>query len=259
MTALVYTILCLIWGSTWLAIKIGLSDAPPFTTATLRFVLSVLVLGVISVIRKDAYPTNLKTLLRLGYPGLYMYGLSFAFVYLGQQYINSATSAILFASFPFFVAAFTWLKYRTEKLTPKAWGGMVFGFLGVITISFDSLQTSDDLFLGTVMILMASACSAYGIVIHKHKYSDVNIVVAVNVQMIYGGLLLVVGALLLENWTDLTLTTAAVGSIIYLALAGTVVTFLGYYWLLKANASDDCIADRFYYAISRHPDRCPAG
>ncbi len=232
-TALVYVVICLIWGSTWLAIKIGLSDAPPFTTAALRFILSTSILGGMSLVRKYTYPRDIKGLLHLGYPGLYMYGLSYAFVYFGQQFVNSATSAILFASFPFFVAVFSWSKYRKEKLSLKAWGGMALGFLGVGAISYDSLQTSNDIFLGTILVLMASASAAYGVVIHKQKHSDVNIVVAANVQMICGGLLLIVMALSLESWSDFTVTTATVGSIVYLAVFGTVVTFLGYYWLLK--------------------------
>jgi len=232
-SVLVYIIICLIWGSTWLAIKIGLSQAPPFTTAALRFILAASTLTGISLARGYRYPSDLRHLLRLAYPGFYMYGLSYALVYLGQQHVNSATAAVLFASFPFFVAAFAWLKYRSEKLSPIAWLGMVLGFLGVVVISYDSLQTSDNLFVGTIFVAAAAMASAYGVVIHKHRFSDVNIVVAANVQMIFGGLFLVAGALLLESWSDFNVSLAAIGSIVYLALLGTVVTFLGYYYLLK--------------------------
>ena len=105
MNAFVYILLCLIWGSTWLAIKIGLCQAPPFTRAALRFVIATIALSIICNLRKHAYPRDLKTLLRLGYPGFYMYGLSYVLVNLAEQYIYSATAAVLFASYPFFVAA----------------------------------------------------------------------------------------------------------------------------------------------------------
>ena len=229
----VYILICLVWGSTWLAIKIGLSQAPPFTTAALRFILAAVTLTGISLARGYRYPGDLRRVLRLGYPGFYMYGLSYALVYLGQQYVNSATAAVLFASFPFFVAAIVWLKYRSEKLSPVAWLGMILGFLGVVVISYDSLQTSDDLFTGTLFVVAASMAAAYGVVIHKQKFSDVNVVVAANVQMIFGGLFLVAGAFLLESWSDFNVSVETIGSIIYLAWPGTVVTFLGYYWLLK--------------------------
>ncbi|MCX6833775.1 MAG: EamA family transporter [candidate division Zixibacteria bacterium] len=192
MNALVYILLCLIWGSTWMAIKVGLSQAPPFTTAALRFVLATVTLSIICRLRGCVYPRDLKTLLRLGYPGFYMYGLSYALVYVAEQYVYSATAAVLFASYPFFVVALSWWIYRTERLS-----------------------------------------LAYGIVLHKHRFGHVDIVVAANVQMIFGGLFLIAGALLLESWSDFHLTVKAIGSILYLALPGTVVTFLGYYWLLK--------------------------
>ena len=130
MNALVYIVLCLIWGSTWLAIKIGLSQAPPFTTAALRFVVATVTLSIICSLRQYSFPRDLKTLLRLGYPGFYMYGLSYALVYAAEQYIYSATAAVLFASYPFFVAALSWWMYRTERLSLIAWVGMALGFLG---------------------------------------------------------------------------------------------------------------------------------
>ena len=233
MTVLVYILLCLIWGSTWIAIKIGLSQAPPFTTAALRFLLATSVLWGISLVKGYPFPRDVRFLIKLGYPGIFMYGFSYALVYFGQQYVNSATSAVLFASFPFFVAAASWFKYRAEKLSPVAWTGMAIGFLGVVAISYDSLQSSGDLFLGTVLVVAASGCAAYGVVIHKQKFSGYNIVVAANVQMIFGGIFLIAGALLFENWSDFGVSIASIGSIVYLALPGTVITFLGYYWLLK--------------------------
>jgi drug/metabolite transporter (DMT)-like permease len=232
MTALLYILLCLLWGSTWLAIKIGLSEAPPFTTAALRFLVAMLVLTIISGVRKYRYPKDLKTILRLGYPGLFMYGVSYALVYFAEQYINSATTAVLFGAFPFFVAALSWMMYRTEKLSPLGWLGMVIGMAGVVVISYDSLQISPGLFVGSLLAIAAPLAAAYGIVIHKHYFSQENIVVSVNIQMAFGGLFLIIGALLFESWTEFNVNIESVGSIVYLALFGTVVTFLSYYYLV---------------------------
>jgi drug/metabolite transporter (DMT)-like permease len=224
-TALVYILLCLIWGSTWLAIKIGLSQAPPFTTAALRFILAAVTLSIICSLRHCSYPRDLKTLLRLAYPGFYMYCLSYALVYIAEQYIYSATAAVLFASYPFFVVMLSWWLYRTERLGWVAWVGMALGFLGVVAISLDSLQTSGDIFMGTVLMVAASLVAAYGIVLHKHRFGHVDIVVAANVQMILGALLLAGGALLFEDWSEFTVSAEAVGSILYLAFVGTDTTY----------------------------------
>lgn len=232
MNVILYILLCLVWGSTWLAIKIGLSSAPPVTTAALRFLLAILVLVIIGLARRCRYPRDLKTLLRLAWPGLFMYGISYALVYLAEMYIDSATTAVLFGAFPFFVAGLSWLLYRTERLCRVGWLGMLIGFAGVVLISYDTLQGSPQLFIGSLLAIAAPLAAAYGIVVHKQHHAGGDIVVAIVVQMAAGGILLVVWALLFEDWSGLTLSAEAVGSITYLALCGTVFTFLAYYWLV---------------------------
>jgi drug/metabolite transporter (DMT)-like permease len=233
MTALVYILLCLIWGSTWIGIKIGLQEAPPLYTASFRFALAVAILGAIALARKYRFPSTLKAWLRLGYPGLYMFGVSYGLVYMAEQYIASSLMAVLFGSFPFFIAAFSTLRLKEETLHRTAWIGLVVGFAGVIVISYQQWQLSQELFLGTMLGIGGTVAAAHGLVIHKMKFSRENIVVAVCVQMICGGIPLLGLACLLEDPADFSVNAASVGSVVYLAVFGSVVAFLGYYWLLK--------------------------
>ncbi len=232
MVAAVYILLCLIWGSTWMAIKVGLVDAPPLTTAALRFLLATVILSSIAFVRGYRFPRNLKSLIQLGYPGLYIYCISYVCVYFAEQRIDSALTGTLFGCFPFFVALLSWIRYRTEKLDKFAWLGMGIGFSGVVVISYESLQFSGDLFIGTLLAVAAAFAAAYGVIIHKRHYAGNNIVVSATAQMIFGGIFLVIGALLFEDISDFHVTVESVGSIVYLAVFGTVIAFLGYYWLL---------------------------
>ena len=233
MSLFMYIILCLIWGSTWMAIKIGLSQAPPLYAASIRFVLAVAILTVIVRLKRLRYPRGLKDFLRLGYPGIYMYCGSYALVYFAEQHINSAMAAVLFGAYPFFVALLSNSLLKSETIRGKAWLGLALGFLGVVVISYDSLQTSGDLFIGTLLAVAGAAAAAYGLVIHKKRFGDQNIFVAANVQMLVGGALLVIGAVLFEDWHDFVVSPESIGSILYLAVFGTVIAFLGYYWLLS--------------------------
>ncbi|MFZ5980282.1 MAG: DMT family transporter [Candidatus Zixiibacteriota bacterium] len=232
MTYLVYVLICLIWGSTWIAIKIGLSQAPPFYTSSLRFLLSLGILVAIVAIKKYPYPKGFKNFFSLGVPGFFMYGISYALVYFSEIYIDSSLAALLFGSFPFFVALLSMWQLKSEKLQPLGWLGLIIGMAGVTLISYDSLQTSRDLFLGTLLLLGGAGASACGMVLHKKKFSNRNIFVCITVQMMFGGFLLVLGALLFEDISDFVVSPESVGSILYLAVLGSVVTFLGYYWLL---------------------------
>ncbi len=232
MSVFVYIILCLIWGSTWLAIKIGLGSAPPLYAASVRFLIAVAILAVIVRMKRLSIPTGFRNLLKLGHPGVYMYGISYACVYFGEMHINSATAAVLFGSFPFFVAILSNLSLKHERIHNLAWIGLVLGFLGVVLISYDQLQASPHLFAGSILTLIGSFASAHGLILHKKNNANANIYVAATVQMTAGGLLLVPAALIFERWSDFAVTTASVGSILYLAVFGTVIAFLGYYWLL---------------------------
>lgn len=232
MSVFIYIILCLIWGSTWLAIKIGLGSAPPLYAASARFLIAVTILIAIVKIKGLSFPKGLRNLLSLGRPGIFMYGVSYACVYFGETYINSATAAVLFGSFPFFVAILSNLSLKHERISNLAWLGLVVGFLGVVLISYDSLQTSPNLFLGSMLTVVASFASAYGLILHKKHHANANIFVAATVQMALGGLLMLPMALIFERLSDFAITSASVGSILYLAVFGTVVAFLGYYWLL---------------------------
>ena len=232
MAALVYIVLCIIWGSTWIAIKIGLTDAPPLWAASIRFMIAVTLIGAYVLVKRFPFPKSLGEFLRMGHPGVYMYGASYALVYFGETYINSALAAVLFGSFPFFVALLSHFALAEKKTSTLGWLGMLIGFAGVVLISYDSLQTSQHLFLGTMLLLAGSFASAFGLMIHKRNYGQANIYVAALVQMLCGGILLLVAALIFENFGDFTWSANSVGSIIYLAVLGTVVAFLGYYWLL---------------------------
>lgn len=233
MTVFVYALLCFIWGTTWMAIKIGLAEAPPLYAASIRFILSAAILTVIVWTKDYQYPRSIRDLLRLGHPGIYMYGASYALVYTSEQYIASALTAILFASFPFFIAILSRLVLKENRAPLSVWLGLIVGFAGVVIISYDSQQTSTDIFLGSLLALGASFMSAYGITIHRKHFVHENSFVAINVQMILGGALLLCSAMITEDWSALSFSSELIGSILYLSIFGTLVTFIGYYWLIR--------------------------
>lgn len=234
MIIFIYILLCLIWGSTWMGIKIGLEDAPPFISLSLRYSLSVIILYSIILIKRYKFPTkNFKELLKFAYPGLFIYGGSYILVYIGELYISSSLTSVLFASFPLFVAILSILIIKTEKLNRMAWFGLTLGFLGIVTVFYDSLQFSGNLFLGCLLILSSSFLAAYGMIIHKKNFANENVYIATALQMTLGLVPMLLGALIFEDFSDFTITYKSIGSIIYLAVFGSVIAFSGYYWLMR--------------------------
>jgi len=237
MTALVYILLCLVWGSSWIAIKLGLSHAPPLYTSGMRFLLAWAVLSGIALVRGYTFPRNVPRWLRLGYPGFYMYGVSYALIYFAEQYIDSSLTAVLFGSFPFWVAGLSHWLLKEERIGGVAWIGLLIGFAGVVVISYDQWQLSGQLFLGTMLALAGTFAAAYGMVLHKRLFVNENIVVSTSVQMSVGGVPLLLGAVIFERFSDFTFSLQSVGSIVYLALFATVFTFLSYYWLMRKTTA----------------------
>jgi len=233
MIYLVYVILCLIWGSTWVAIKIGLDDAPPFWLASFRFLIGALVMIAVSRIKGDRFPRDMKELGKVAFPGIFMYGASYILVYSSEVYIDSALTAVIFASFPFFIAGFSIAMIPDERLKLTGWLGLIVGFLGIVLIFRDSLMQSEFIFWGALLALLAAVSSAFGTVYIKAYLKEYEITLMSAVQMTVGALIILAAALVFESLGDFRITSKSVFSVLYLALFGTIAAFLGYYWLLK--------------------------
>lgn len=230
---LLYSLLCFIWGSTWIGIKIGLHDAPPIWSAALRFILAVLILVIINAAARQKYPRGWRNVLRVAWPGLFTYLGSYSFTYLGTAHISSALASILFAVFPFFVMFLMTFMLKAEKVTLRSTIGVVLGFAGVVLIFAEPIDYGSDAAFGMAMILLSAFCAAMGTVSIKAFLKTEDVFPMVTLQMALGAILLTLTALLADDLSLFQVTTKSIGAMIYLAVCGSVVSFTSYYWLLK--------------------------
>jgi drug/metabolite transporter (DMT)-like permease len=229
----IYSLLCLIWGSTWLAIKLGLQDSPPLWGAGLRFSIAGMIFLFISLLSKAKYPKSLKEYGRLAIPGISMYALSYIFVYEAEVVIDSSMMAVLFASFPFWVALFSRQMLKGEKLSARGWLGLFIGFAGILFVFYDSLLVSQYTFWGAVMAVAGAAVSSYGTVYVRAYQKEYDITAMATVQIAVGTIVILLAASIFEPFSKFQITPKSIGALLYLALFGTVIGFWGYYWLLK--------------------------
>lgn len=233
MKIFIYCLLCFIWGSTWIAIKLGLDDAPPMYILSARFMLAIVILLTILKLKRESFPFSFKQFIRIGSPGLLMYTASYMSVYLAEQFISSSLTAVLVASIPFFVAIFSITLLPQEKLSIIGWLWLLIGFVGVFIITIDSFELSGSIFYGSLLAVSGALFAGAGTVVHKKYTSDISIYVALPVQMIVGVIPVIITALLVEDFSSFRWTPKSVGSVVYLATFGSVTAFLGYYWLLQ--------------------------
>src|ERR1043165_4781588 len=136
---IVWLILCGIWGSTWLFIKLGLADLPPLTFAGIRFVLASLILSVLILARGVRWPRARADWILIAIVGLLQFSLNYGLVFWGEQYISSGLAAVLQSTFPAFGLVLAHFYLPDERITRRRIVGVLFGVAGVAVIFSNQL------------------------------------------------------------------------------------------------------------------------
>jgi drug/metabolite transporter (DMT)-like permease len=229
-----YGVCCLIWGSTWLVIKIGLADLPPFWFAALRMGIACAVLTPISL-RRGLPPLRRGEWGAIAFSGLLQIGLAYAFIFAAEEKIDSGLTAILFASFPIWVGVFAHALLPGEPWTGAKVMAALFGLFGVALLELPALG---GLFRGTALgwaafFPVASAVSsALSNVWIKRHLGRVSPTVNLWGQTLVGSLFLLSLSLVFERNVSVHWTPRAIAALLYLSIPGTVIAFLALLWLI---------------------------
>jgi drug/metabolite transporter (DMT)-like permease len=228
-----FVAITVVWGSTWLAIKIGLESITPVFGVALRFTLAAAVLAAILRIRGERLVFSRETMPVFLLLGFCSFSVPFVLVYWGEQYVGSGLASILFAMYPFVVAIFSHFTLTGERLNGFKVAGTLLGFAGILVIFWSDLSAGTEGFPGMAAILLSTVLQGFSLVTVKRIGKHIP-----PVQMTLGGMIVSVVVLwlmafALENPADQRFDAAGVGSILYLGTFGTVLTFVVYYWLLK--------------------------
>jgi drug/metabolite transporter (DMT)-like permease len=235
-THLLIAVLCLVWGASWVVIKIGLADAPPFMAATLRFVIAVVFLGALVFFGRRPQPQGRTTWWRVLAPGVFMYTIPYASVYYAAPFIPAALSAVLFATFPFFVAILAHYFLPNERLDIIKLLGLTGGFLGIVVIFIDGLSVPDPRVIPAMLIVLLSPAAASLASVWLKKYlTGVDSVSATFWQMTVGAVFLLPMAFGWEDPADFHWTLATVGAAAFLGIFASALAFVIYLHLLKTQ------------------------
>ncbi|HET6893724.1 MAG TPA: EamA family transporter [Pyrinomonadaceae bacterium] len=232
---LVWLILCGIWGSTWMFIKIGLNDLPPLSFAAIRFVIAAAILWVIVLFRRLKVPRSRKKLLLLASTGVLGFTVNYGLIFWGEQYISSGLAALLQSTIPAFGLLLAHLHLPAERMTPAKVVGVVLGVLGVAVIFSNQLSLAGPrAFAGSVAIVISAAGAAYSNVLIKAYGEKIEPTIIAATQMSFGLIpILLVGLIWEGNPLNFRWTGRALVSLLYLAIVGSVIAFILYYWLVQ--------------------------
>ena len=239
MTVVALLSVYIVWGSTYLGIKIAIETFPPFLMAGIRFLIAGALLYGFVVVKEKKHPkliewrdtTIIGTLLLLGGNGL---------VVIAEKTIPSSIAAIVIATVPLWMIVIAWLLKSRTRPNRSTLIGTLIGFVGVVILMFPSDQAylHFDTF-GLLLTLLAAILWSLGSIYSQKATLPTSVMLSTAMQMLSGGLVLIIVATLFGEWQQFhieMLSSRSLWAFAYLVFIGSLVGFSAYVWLLK-NAS----------------------
>ena len=224
-----YALMCAIWGTTWLAIKIGLRTMPPVSGVGLRFVLAALFLYAIALVqgrtpRLRDLPWKVIVILSTT-----LFGLNYVLTYTAETKLSSGLVAVLFGMLPFFTFAFGHFLVG-ERTTLKTWIGAALALSGVAVISVAGDAQGSLWYVGAA--IAAAVSSAFANVYAK-RHSGIDPIIVLPPSMLLAGVVLASAGLIFERPGGIAFSAPSLLALLYLAIFGSGLAFFLNMWLLQ--------------------------
>jgi drug/metabolite transporter (DMT)-like permease len=218
----------LIWGSTFTAIKWGLESFPPFMLASMRFMLAGLIFALLTKGR------GFGLMKRADYLREFVIGIFITAANAGvcwsEQYISSGVAALIVGAIPIWFIIFNWIGFEKKAPAISAMVALIIGMAGIALISVDDVNAPD--LLVVVGLGVANCLWVMGSLMIRSKPTEYHYYNRASVQLVGGSLVLAAVSALLGEQSQ-SVTTAALLSVFYLAIAGTIIAYSAYAFLLK--------------------------
>lgn len=229
------TAVTLIWGSTWAAIRLGLQGIPPFAGVSLRFAVASLLLLAVARLRGIRLGRSRLERRLWWVNGVLTFVFTYGLVYWAEQRVPSGLTAVLFATFPLFVALLAQFLLPAERWTPRSVAGIVAGFGGVAVIFSEDLGALAEPGAGraAAVLLLAPFAAAVANVAVKRWGRGVHPVSLSAVPMLLAAVVMGAASLLFERDRPVHLDALSVATVVYLAVVGSAIAFYLFFWLLE--------------------------
>jgi drug/metabolite transporter (DMT)-like permease len=235
-TLLAFAIIYFVWGSTFLAIRIGVHEVPPLLFAAMRFLVAGLILFGWMTARGEPSPTRQQWLSVL-LLALLIFLIDYGLLFWAEQRVPSGVAAVMMATIPVFIALSEILFLRTQRLTIRLALALLIGIGGVAVLMSNSLNLGGAPVdkPGAIALIIGSISWSIAAVLSRKLPLPSSKVMSSGAQMLAGGIMLTITASLLGEFRRFhpsTVSPAAWFSLIYLIIAGSIIGFTAYVWLI---------------------------
>jgi drug/metabolite transporter (DMT)-like permease len=227
-----YVVLCLIWGSTWLAIRVVVQDVPPLKAAAIRFLVGGLLLLGLGLAQRRRWPREGRSWRAILILSATIMAIPYGLLFWAEQHVLSSMAAILFSAMPLMVALLTPVMMG-RKVPRNAVFALVVAFGGLLALLFTELRTSRSELLGGAAVMAAMMLSGWSIVYAKKTLQEVDSVVSTGLQLLLGSAALFWGRWALEAHRQAHWSGPSIAALAFLTIFGSCLAFVVYYWLLK--------------------------
>jgi drug/metabolite transporter (DMT)-like permease len=213
--------ICLVWGTTYLAIKVALESIPPFLMGGLRYVIAGSILATFLRLQGKPMP-SWSALPGFLLSGALLLGVGNGGVIWAEMFVPSGLAAVMIASVPFWMTGVESLLPGGERLSSRSIFGLLVGFSGGWQFT-----------AGVIALQLACLGWALGSSFSKRRRGAVDPITGSAFQMLLGGAVMMLAGTLHGEWSVLTFTPRTAGALLYLIVAGSLVGFVAYIYALS--------------------------
>jgi len=226
---LAWLTICIVWGTTYLAIRVGVSDLPPMLFAGLRWIIAGILMTILLNLRQYKLP-HLKDLKHLAVVGILLLGIANGLVVVAEQWLPSGLTALILSTLPFWVVGIEYFLPNAPKINWFIIAGLLLGTFGVILIFAEDLNITLDINIlyGGLCLLGAVIAWSIGSVYWKYKKTEVRPLMGASVQMLIAGILQTALGFILGEQNNFHLTQTSMLALGYLIVFGSMLGYASY-------------------------------
>jgi drug/metabolite transporter (DMT)-like permease len=233
---LALAVVCLLWGTTYLVIKIGIVTIPPFLFSGVRQLLAGLLLWTVLPFLKQKVQLSWNDIIKQVLPGLLMIFLGNGVITWAEKYIPSGLAALIVSAMPIYVTAINFVIGKETSVGKQTIIGLLLGALGILLMFRDNLSdlSNSGYFWGIIASFAASFAWAIGTVYMKVNTFRTNSFVNSAIQFTSGGIALLITSFITEDYHGLSaISSEGVWSLLYLVMFGSIIPFMCYLYAIE--------------------------
>ena len=233
-----YLTVCIVWGSTYLAIRVGVTDMPFLVFAGIRFSAAGALLLLISRLKGWAFPPGRRDYRTHILIGLLLLFVSNGLICWAEQYLDSSITALLVASLPLFMAAMDNLLPRGQRAGWLSWAGLLIGFGGGGCPGQPQFRLEENTWPAVVGVLCASLVWAAGSIYLSRNPVRGSMIPGVGIQMLSAGAVFLLLSAISGNFTLSDASASGLAALLYLIFFGSILAYSAFYYMIKLIPPD---------------------